>query len=120
MNIELGKPTLEYLRIRTSPVRTETECFSTEEGAETPGLQIFFSPAVASVDFVCLATLGASTSSKAMFPLCQEEMENSVKPEINGNLKVQCLVDTWMNQNFPVRLKQLLPGHQRSVRSWLS
>lgn len=47
MNIELAKPTLEYLRIRTSPVRTETECFSTADGAETPGVQIFSSPAVA-------------------------------------------------------------------------
>ena len=58
MNIELGKPTLEYLRIRTSPVQTETECSSTAEGAETPGLQIFFSPAGASVGSCLLGDPG--------------------------------------------------------------
>ena len=41
--------------------------------------------------------------------------EAFVKTETNVHLEVQCLVNKVMNQNFPAKLLQFLPGHQRNL-----
>ena len=34
----------------------------------------------------------------------------------NWKSKVQCLMDKWMNQNFPTKLWQFFPGHQSNMQ----